>query len=212
MWYITFVGCYRRWFAWWNRGTSQQLSNATGTTTRLILFQMTTCTTKWLSMCTMILFLDDTSKRWGELVKSALYITLPFISLTLKPMLLSLGETKGCGLYIEVSWGLHVFKYERRCVLLTCIPWLGFFVDVNLFKANNKKAAELAKDGDALLKNINGALDSNSSAVDGLADEDSNLMVKLKFLTYKVLLVASWGPHWCLLLWIVQVHFGVLLK
>ena len=57
---------------------------------------------------------------------------------------------------------------------------------MNLFKATNKKAAELAKDGDALLKNINGALDSNSSAVDGLADEDSNLMVKLKFLTYKV--------------------------
>ncbi|KAJ1288130.1 hypothetical protein BS78_02G066400 [Paspalum vaginatum] len=62
----------------------------------------------------------------------------------------------------------------------------GFFVDINLFKASNKKAAELAKDGDALLKNINGALDSNSSAVDGLADEDSNLMVKLKFLTYKL--------------------------
>ncbi|EER96017.1 hypothetical protein SORBI_3002G066800 [Sorghum bicolor] len=62
----------------------------------------------------------------------------------------------------------------------------GFFVDVNLFKANNKKAAELAKDGDTLLKNISGALDSNSSAVDGLADEDSNLMVKLKFLTYKL--------------------------
>ncbi|RLM85846.1 uncharacterized protein C2845_PM04G04970 [Panicum miliaceum] len=62
----------------------------------------------------------------------------------------------------------------------------GFFVDVNLFKTTNKKAAELAKDGDALLKNISGALDSNSSAVDGLADEDSNLMVKLKFLTYKL--------------------------
>ncbi|PWZ13112.1 tRNA ligase 1 [Zea mays] len=61
----------------------------------------------------------------------------------------------------------------------------GFFVDVNLFKANNKKAAELAKDGNTLLKNINGALDSNGSVVDGLADEDSNLMVKLKFLTYK---------------------------
>ncbi|ONM52094.1 RNAligase [Zea mays] len=62
----------------------------------------------------------------------------------------------------------------------------GFFVDVNLFKANNKKAAELAKDGNTLLKNINGALDSNGSVVDGLADEDSNLMVKLKFLTYKL--------------------------
>ncbi|GJN24797.1 hypothetical protein PR202_gb12562 [Eleusine coracana subsp. coracana] len=62
----------------------------------------------------------------------------------------------------------------------------GFFIDVNLFKTNNKKAAELSKDGDTLLKNINGALDSSSSAVDGLADEDSNLMVKLKFLTYKI--------------------------
>ncbi|TVU41334.1 hypothetical protein EJB05_14841, partial [Eragrostis curvula] len=62
----------------------------------------------------------------------------------------------------------------------------GFFIDVNLFKANNKKAADLSKDGETLLRNINGALDSNSSSVDGLADEDSNLMVKLKFLTYKI--------------------------
>ncbi|XP_062187077.1 tRNA ligase 1 [Phragmites australis] len=62
----------------------------------------------------------------------------------------------------------------------------GFFVDVNLFKANNKKASDLSEDGDVLLRNIYGALDSNSSAVDGLADEDSNLMMKLKFLTYKL--------------------------
>jgi hypothetical protein len=90
------------------------------------------------------------------------------------------------------------FRYELRCLPLTCIPWLGFFVDVNLFKATNKKAAELAKDGDALLKNISGALDSNSSAVDGLADEDSNLMVKLKFLTYKVRLHQCFQlSFWC---------------
>ncbi|KAM3383803.1 hypothetical protein ACQJBY_008452 [Aegilops geniculata] len=62
----------------------------------------------------------------------------------------------------------------------------GFFVDVNLFKANNKKAAELSKDSNTLLRNINGALDSSLSSKDGLADEDSNLMVKLKFLTYKI--------------------------
>ena len=67
------------------------------------------------------------------------------------------------------------------------VSWLGFFIDVNLFKANNKKAAELSKDSNTLLKNINGALDSSSSTKDDLADEDSNLMVKLKFLTYKVL-------------------------
>ncbi|KAF6992570.1 hypothetical protein CFC21_009550 [Triticum aestivum] len=53
----------------------------------------------------------------------------------------------------------------------------GFFVDVNLFKANNRKAAEHPKDSNTLLKNIDGAENS---------DEDSNLMVKLKFLTYKV--------------------------
>ncbi|KAM0856684.1 hypothetical protein ACQ4PT_048956 [Festuca glaucescens] len=62
----------------------------------------------------------------------------------------------------------------------------GFFVDVNLFKANNKKAAELSKDSNTLLKNIDGALDPSSSTKDSLADEDSNLMVKLKFLTYKI--------------------------
>lgn len=49
------------------------------------------------------------------------------------------------------------------------------------------KSSIPSEDIDTSLKNINGALDSNSSAKDGLADEDSNLMVKLKFLTYKVL-------------------------
>ncbi|KAL5197450.1 hypothetical protein ABZP36_000962, partial [Zizania latifolia] len=62
----------------------------------------------------------------------------------------------------------------------------GFFADVNLFKVNNIKSSVLSKDIDTSLKNTNDALDSNSSAKDGLADEDSNLMVKLKFLTYKL--------------------------
>ncbi|XP_048537842.1 tRNA ligase 1-like [Triticum urartu] len=58
----------------------------------------------------------------------------------------------------------------------------GFFVDVNLFKA-----AELPKDSfNALPENVNGVSNSRSSTKDGLVDEDSNLMVKLKFLTYKI--------------------------
>lgn len=61
----------------------------------------------------------------------------------------------------------------------------GFFVDVNVFKANKEKSAELAKDSSSLLKNVSGTSDSSSST-DGLADEDANLMVKLKFLTYKL--------------------------
>jgi hypothetical protein len=62
------------------------------------------------------------------------------------------------------------------------VSWLGFFIDVNLFKANNK-----AKDSNMLLNSIECSLDSSLSAKDGLADEDSNLMLKLKFLPYKVL-------------------------
>lgn len=62
---------------------------------------------------------------------------------------------------------------------------LGFFVDVNVFKADKEKSAELPKDSSSLLKNGSSTHDSGSST-DGLADEDANLMVKLKFLTYKV--------------------------
>lgn len=58
----------------------------------------------------------------------------------------------------------------------------GFFVDIKLFKVNKEKAAELAK-------NIRSSVENSSSAASGkggLADEDANLMIKLKFLTYKL--------------------------
>lgn len=55
----------------------------------------------------------------------------------------------------------------------------GFFVDINLFKANKERAAEISKNG------IN-ETGNNISGKDDLADEDANLMVKLKFLTYKL--------------------------
>ncbi|KAJ6750076.1 hypothetical protein OIU85_000682 [Salix viminalis] len=54
----------------------------------------------------------------------------------------------------------------------------GFFVDINLFKANKEKAAEIAKN------NIVGIV--NDRAKGDLADDDANLMIKLKFLTYKL--------------------------
>ncbi|OMO71211.1 hypothetical protein CCACVL1_18365 [Corchorus capsularis] len=60
----------------------------------------------------------------------------------------------------------------------------GFFVDINLFKANKERAAEIAKINNDLVGNVNN--DSGSSTRDGLADEDANLMIKLKFLTYKL--------------------------
>ncbi|CBI16268.3 unnamed protein product, partial [Vitis vinifera] len=60
----------------------------------------------------------------------------------------------------------------------------GFFVDLNLFKANKEKAAEIAKNNNDLGKNVKG--NSGASGQEGLADEDANLMIKLKFLTYKL--------------------------
>lgn len=53
-----------------------------------------------------------------------------------------------------------------------------------MFKANKEKAAEIAKNNNDLGKNVKG--NSGASGQEGLADEDANLMIKLKFLTYKV--------------------------
>ncbi|KAH6814067.1 RNAligase [Perilla frutescens var. frutescens] len=60
----------------------------------------------------------------------------------------------------------------------------GFFVDLNLFKANKERAAEFQG------KTNSGSGLNGESAKDDLADEDANLMIKLKFLTYKHVLDA----------------------
>ncbi|KAL6508857.1 hypothetical protein OROHE_021416 [Orobanche hederae] len=56
----------------------------------------------------------------------------------------------------------------------------GFFVDLNLFKTNKERAVESIKETNV------GSGTNSASAKDGLADEDANLMIKLKFLTYKL--------------------------
>lgn len=61
---------------------------------------------------------------------------------------------------------------------------LGFFVDVNLFKANKERAAGIGKSNNDIVGHVNNG--SSTSTIDGLANEDANLMIKLKFLTYKV--------------------------
>ncbi|XP_039052476.1 tRNA ligase 1-like isoform X3 [Hibiscus syriacus] len=60
----------------------------------------------------------------------------------------------------------------------------GFFIDINLFKANAERAAEIAKSNNDVVRHVNNG--SSTSTIDGLANEDSNLMIKLKFLTYKL--------------------------
>ncbi|KAL8143601.1 hypothetical protein V2J09_016633 [Rumex salicifolius] len=60
----------------------------------------------------------------------------------------------------------------------------GFFVDINLFKAKKERAAEIMKNANGSLEHGDG---SNAiSDANALADEDANLMIKLKFLTYKL--------------------------
>lgn len=58
-------------------------------------------------------------------------------------------------------------------------------MDIHLFKANKDSTNELVENTSSLLKNTN-ISSTSSTTVDGLADEDANLMIKLKFLTYKV--------------------------
>ncbi|XXG44458.1 hypothetical protein AAC387_Pa01g4255 [Persea americana] len=62
----------------------------------------------------------------------------------------------------------------------------GFFLDINLFKVNKERATEISKDGNMIIENANGGYGMSTSDTDGLADEDANLMIKLKFLTYKL--------------------------
>nr|XP_043613270.1 tRNA ligase 1 [Erigeron canadensis] len=60
----------------------------------------------------------------------------------------------------------------------------GFFVDINLFKASKENAAAFANTSTDVGNNHKES--HNISTKGGLADEDANLMIKLKFLTYKL--------------------------
>ncbi|XP_021836352.2 tRNA ligase 1 isoform X2 [Spinacia oleracea] len=59
----------------------------------------------------------------------------------------------------------------------------GFFVDINLFKGSKQRVAGI---GNETSDTNNVIFSSDVSGADSLADEDANLMVKLKFLPYKV--------------------------
>ncbi|KZV35142.1 hypothetical protein F511_06848 [Dorcoceras hygrometricum] len=60
----------------------------------------------------------------------------------------------------------------------------GFFVDLNLFKVNKERLTEFSKEINSMVETGDDA--NGASAKYGLADEDANLMIKLKFLTYKI--------------------------
>ncbi|KAJ7947775.1 putative RNA ligase [Quillaja saponaria] len=74
------------------------------------------------------------------------------------------------------------YQKERRYKPGLWPLYRGFFVDINLFKANKDRTIEISKNGNSVVENGSSSL----SGKDGLADEDANLMIKLKFLTYKL--------------------------
>ncbi|XP_051134259.1 tRNA ligase 1 [Andrographis paniculata] len=60
----------------------------------------------------------------------------------------------------------------------------GFFVDLNLFKDRTGKVKESDQETNGVAES--GNTSNVAPASDDLADEDANLMIKLKFLTYKI--------------------------
>lgn len=75
------------------------------------------------------------------------------------------------------------YQKERRYKPELWPLYRGFFVDLKLFQRNEEKTSEFAKQID----DAKSADNSNrTSEVEDLANEDATLMVKLKFLTYKL--------------------------
>ncbi|XP_048233703.1 tRNA ligase 1-like isoform X2 [Ricinus communis] len=87
-------------------------------------------------------------------------------------------------IHVHSDSGFRRYQKEMRHNPCLWPLYRGFFVDINLFKANKEGVAEIAKHE----KNIGESVNHSDSILpkDGLADEDANLMIKLKFLTYKL--------------------------
>ncbi|XP_042002958.1 tRNA ligase 1-like isoform X1 [Salvia splendens] len=83
---------------------------------------------------------------------------------------------------IHVHSDLAFRKYQKEMRINPGLwpLYRGFFVDLNLFKVNEGRSVEFPK------KASSGSELNGESAKDDLADEDANLMIKLKFLTYKI--------------------------
>lgn len=87
-------------------------------------------------------------------------------------------------IHVHSDSGFRRYQKEMRHKPGLWPLYRGFFVDINLFKGNKERAAEIAKNNNKMEATING--NDAVSAKDGIADEDANLMIKLKFLTYKL--------------------------
>ncbi|VYS45357.1 unnamed protein product [Arabidopsis thaliana] len=82
--------------------------------------------------------------------------------------------------HVHSDSGFRRYHKEMRHMPSLWPLYRGFFVDINLFKSN--KGRDLMA-----LKSIDNASENDGRGEkDGLADDDANLMIKMKFLTYKL--------------------------
>ncbi|KAL1201941.1 tRNA ligase 1 [Cardamine amara subsp. amara] len=83
--------------------------------------------------------------------------------------------------HVHSDSGFRRYQKEMRHMPSLWPLYRGFFVDINLFKSNK------GRDLMALNNAVKDASENGGQqGKDGLADDDANLMIKLKFLTYKL--------------------------
>ncbi|KAF8116240.1 hypothetical protein N665_0020s0092 [Sinapis alba] len=77
-------------------------------------------------------------------------------------------------------------RYQKEMRVMPCLwpLYRGFFVDINLFKSNKGRDPMTLKSLDNTVKDA--GENCGQQGKDGLDDGDANLMIKLKFLTYKL--------------------------
>ncbi|XP_073021614.1 tRNA ligase 1-like isoform X9 [Primulina eburnea] len=87
-------------------------------------------------------------------------------------------------IHVRRDSAFRFYQEKMRCETGLWPLYRGFFVDLNLFKVDKERLAEFSKENNAVVE-IGG--DTNGASTKyGLADEDACLMIKLKFLTYKI--------------------------
>ncbi|WZZ83844.1 hypothetical protein YC2023_104416 [Brassica napus] len=86
--------------------------------------------------------------------------------------------------HVHSDSGFRRYQKEMRHTPGLWPLYRGFFVDINLFKSNKGRDQMALKSNDNAVKDA--SENSGQQGKDGLADDDANLMIKLKFLTYKL--------------------------
>ncbi|KAG7533211.1 hypothetical protein ISN45_Aa08g008490 [Arabidopsis thaliana x Arabidopsis arenosa] len=86
--------------------------------------------------------------------------------------------------HVHSDSGFRRYQKEMRHMPSLWPLYRGFFVDINLFKSNKGRDLMALKSIENAVKDA--SENDGQREKDGLADGDVNLMIKLKFLTYKL--------------------------